>query len=68
MSERGSNVPEVQALMVSPEMMSTVQEMASLPKREPMVSVPGFGFFSPQVAAATEQLFQVFNEYDSCTF
>ena len=55
MSERGSTVPEMQELMMS------------VPEREPMVSVPGFGFFSPQVAAATEQLFQVFNEYYSCT-
>lgn len=43
-------MPELELLMAVPEM----SEEAST-----KVPVPGFGFFSPQVAAAAEQLFQV---------
>ena len=46
--KEGLTVPELELVM--PEMSKEVSTM---------VPVPGFGFFSPQVAAAAEQLFQV---------
>ena len=46
--EEGSMVPELDLVM--PEMSKEASTK---------VPVPGFGFFSPQVAAAAEQLFQV---------
>ena len=39
--------------------MPKALELVMVPEKGSPVPVPGFGFFSPQVAAATEQLFQV---------